>query len=57
MKPYVRAVVYLGLYLPVAAMAYLVWQGQAALGFCTIGVYVLQLLTQIRSEMVFLNKG
>ena len=52
-----RGVVMLGGLVPVCAMAYLAWQGQAILGFCTLGVYVMQLFAQIKSEGVYLRKG
>lgn len=56
-KPYVGSVGLVGILVPVAVMAYLSYQGHAALGFCTLGLYVLQLLAQIKSEAVFLAKG
>lgn len=56
-KYYMRLVVSLGAFVPVCAMAVLAWQGQASLGFCTLGVYVLQLFAQIKSEGVYLRKG
>lgn len=54
---YMRGVVTLGGLVPVCAMAYLAWQGQATLGFCTLGVYVMQLFAQIKAEGVYLRKG
>lgn len=54
---YMRGVVTLGGFVPLCAMAYLAWQGQATLGFCTLGVYVMQLFAQIKTEGVYLRKG
>lgn len=54
---YMRGVVTLGGLVPVCAMAYLAWQGHATLGFCTLGVYVMQLFAQIKSEGVYLRKS
>ena len=56
-RPYMSMVAFLGMPVPVVAMLYLAQQGQAGLGFCTLGVYVLQLLAQIKSESYFLGKG
>lgn len=47
----------LGIPTPLCAIAYLAWQGQAALGFCTLAPYLLQLLTQIISEGVFMKQS
>lgn len=52
-----RGVVTLGGLVPLCAMAYLAWQGQAALGFCTLGVYMMQLFAQIKCEGIFIRKG
>lgn len=56
-KPYVSSVGLVGIFVPVAATMYLTYQGQSVLAFCTLGLYVLQLLAQIKSEAVFLAKG
>lgn len=42
---------------PIIALGRLILQDQAALGISTLGVYSVELLTQLRSETTFREKG
>ena len=55
--PYVAMVTLLGIGVPVAGLVQLSMQNQAALATSSLGVYMVQLLAQLRSENVFQNKG
>lgn len=55
--PYVSLIVFLGIFIPICAMAHLALHGQATVGLCSLGLYVMQLLAQIKSEGVYLRKG
>ena len=42
---------------PIICLGWLILQDQAALGVSTLGVYSIELLTQLRSETIFREKG
>lgn len=56
-KYYIRTVGLLGIGVPLLAIIYLTWRRQAAMAFGTLGLYLLELWAQIRSERMFIRKG
>ena len=47
-KAYVAALpVALGILAPAAGLAYLIWQNEASLGVATLGVYLVELISQL----------
>ena len=55
--PYVSFILLAGLLTPAAGLGYLIWQGQADLGICTLGSYVACTFTQIATESTSLRIG
>ena len=47
----------LGIFVPVAGFTILIWQGQAYLAACTLGVYLLEVAAQLISEGQYIKQS